>query len=68
MLFFIRANVVMRVAGISGPFNKTVSWLVNANDPQHAKVKYEAQVARDHAHMQFSAIAFEYLEFAGEIK
>ena len=58
----------MRVQGISGPFLKTITWLVNAADPNQAKAKYEEQVKRDHAHMLFSQIQFEYLEIAGEIK
>jgi hypothetical protein len=68
MLFYLKANVTMRVAGISGPFVRTVSWLVNAENPDHAKFKYETQVKKDFAHMQLSHIEFEYTEFAGEIK
>lgn len=68
MLYYLRSNVTLRVAGISGPFTRTVSWLVNADHPNQAKLKYEEQVKKDHAHMQFSDIAFEYTEFAGEIK
>jgi len=68
MLYLLKANVTMKVQGISGPFLKTVTWLVNAENPNQAKFKYEEQVKRDHAHMHFSDIAFEYLEFAGEIK
>jgi len=68
MLYYLRSNVTLRVRGISGPFTRTVSWLVNADSPAQAKQKYEAQVKKDFAHMQFSEVAFEYTEFAGEIK
>ena len=68
MLYYLRANVTLRVAGISGPFTRTVSWLVNAANPNQAKSKYEEQVKKDFTHMQFNDIAFEYTEFAGEIK
>jgi hypothetical protein len=68
MLYYLRANVTLRVAGISGPFVRTISWLVNADNPDQAKWKYERQVKRDFTHMQFSDVAFEYIEFAGEIE
>lgn len=68
MLYHLSANVTLRVAGISGPFIQTVSWHVNADNPNQAKLKYEEQVKKDFAHMQFSDVAFEYTEFAGEIK
>lgn len=68
MLYYLRANVSLRVAGISGPFLKTISWLVNANNPSEARAKFENQVYRDFAHMQFNDAQFEYTEFAGEIK
>lgn len=68
MLFFIRTNVTIRVEGISGLFTRTVSWLVNADNPDQAKFKYEQQVRKDFAHMNFAEVTFEYTEFAGEIK
>lgn len=68
MLFYLRANVTLKVRGISGPFQRTIGWLVNANDPNHARQKFEEQVRKDFAHMQFEQAHFEYIEFAGEIK
>jgi len=68
MLYFLRANVTIKVQGISAPYFRTITWLVNAETPNQAKLKYEEQVKKDHAHMQFSGISFEYVEFAGEIK
>ena len=68
MLFYVKANVTLRIQGISGPFIQMVSWLVNADNHIQAKIKYEEQVRRDFAHMNFSGISFEYLEVAGEIK
>ena len=68
MLFYIKAEVTMRVFGISGPFVRTVSWLVNGANIVEAKQKYEAQVKRDFAHMQFETAEFEYKELTGEIK
>jgi len=68
MLFYIRANVTLKVRGISGEFHRTIGWLVNAVDHNHAREKFEAQVKKDFAHMQFEQASFEYLEVAGEIK
>ena len=68
MLYLIQANTSIKVSGISGPFTRTVTWMVNANHHSEAKQKYEAQVKRDFAHMSFSEISFEYTMVAGEIK
>lgn len=68
MLFYLRANVTIKVKGISGSFQNTVGWLVNANEPNQAKQKFEEQVRKDFSHMQFEKAQFEYIEFAGEIK
>lgn len=68
MLYYLKSNVTLRVQGISGPFTKTVGWLVNAENPAQAQYKYEEQVKKDFAHMLFNKIVFEYVEFTGEIK
>lgn len=67
MLFYIRANVSLKVDGISGPFIRPISWLVNADNHILAKQKFENQVKKDFAHMQFRSAEFEYTEIAGEI-
>lgn len=69
MLFYIKSIVSIRVRGISGPFEKTVSFLVdNAADVNHAKSKYETQIKKDFAYMQGESYQFQYLEIAPTIK
>ena len=68
MLFYIKAKVSIRVDGISGPFEKPSSALVNAIDKGEAKQKFENVVRLENANMQAKSFQFEYLEFAGEIK
>jgi hypothetical protein len=68
MLFYLRANTTLRVQGISGPFLRTIGWLVNADNVNQAKAKFEEQVKKDFAHMHFSESHFEYVEVTGEIK
>jgi hypothetical protein len=41
---------------------------VNADNVTQAKAKFEAQVKKDFAHMQFNESHFEYVEVTGEIK
>ena len=67
MLFLIEAKISVKVAGISAPFVKDVSWLVNANNVVEAKVKYENQVKMHHAHMMPQDVKFEYTRIVGEI-
>jgi len=68
MLYYIEAKVSMKVAGISGPFEEIVTWLVN-NVPNvaYAKQKYESQVRRDFAHIQAQSFEFKYIKIAGEL-
>lgn len=68
MMFYIKSIVTIRIGGISGPFIQTVSWLVNAEDVNQARQKYESKVKRDYSHMNFSSINFEYTEVAGTIQ
>jgi len=67
-LYYIKAKISVRVEGISGPFNETLSALVRGVSTENAKVKFEAYVKQHYAHMQARKIDFEYLEVAGEIK
>jgi hypothetical protein len=68
MLFYIKAEVQFRVRGISGPFNVNASRLVNADNREHARVKFEENVKQAHQHMSFDAVNFDYKEVADEIK
>ncbi len=67
MLFYIESNVMIRVAGISGPFLRNQAYLVNAPTLGVAKGKYENQVRLDCAHMVPEAVKFEYTKIAQEI-
>ena len=67
-MFLIEANVTIRVAGISGPFLRSVMYLVNAPNLNVAKQKYEDQVRRDFAHMMPNSVGVEYTKIAAEIK
>jgi hypothetical protein len=67
MLFYIEAKIVIRVQGISGPFEEVIVWLVNAPTLPVAKAKFEAQVRRDKARMEAQSFTFEYLKTAGTI-
>ena len=68
MLFYIKAKVSIRVAGISGPFQRECSALVNANVVTEAKQKFENVVKHDNSNMQAQSFNFEYVEVASEIK
>lgn len=68
MLFLIEARVSAKVAGISAPFEKDVSYLVNGNNYAEAKTKFENQVKMDHAHMMPDGVTFQYTKVASEIK
>ncbi len=67
MLFYIKANVTIRVQGISGPWLKTLSYLVNAPNRDVAREKFETRVKQNNANMAFETIQFEYMEVAEEI-
>jgi len=68
MLYYIKAEAQFRVRGISGPFNVNAAYLVNANDRDQARVKFEDRVKSNHSHMAFESVGFNYLEVAEEIK
>lgn len=67
MIYYLKSNVTIRVAGISGPWLKTVGYLVNADNREQARLKYEERVKQDNAKMAFQSIHFEYTEVAEEI-
>jgi hypothetical protein len=68
MLVYLKAKVVVKVRGISGGFNETISALVNGtNSVAEAKGKFEATVRRNKAHTLPDSINFEYIEVAPEI-
>jgi hypothetical protein len=67
-LFYIKANVAIRVRGISGPFLYTIAWLVYATNIREARSKYEAQVRKDHSDKQAENFSFEYIEQTGTIQ
>ena len=68
MLYYIEAKVSVKVQGISGPFIKNTTWLVNASNLDHAKQKFEQRVAQDNADAMPEKINFEYIRLAGEIQ
>jgi len=69
MLFLIEAKVIIRVPGISGPFEYVVTYLVNALNLNIAKYKFEAQVRLDKQnHGLGNSFTFIYTKIASEIK
>lgn len=68
MLFYLEAKVSVKVAGISGPFQETVIWLVNANNILDAKEKFKAQVRHDKANALPESITYDFIKVAGELK
>ena len=67
MLYFIVCKIVIRVRGISGPFEETITQLVNAPNTSTAKVKFEQHVRQRFAHMKSESFAFQYLTIADTI-
>ena len=67
MLYFIQAEVSIRVFGISGPFVQTHTQLVNAPNTNHAKSKFENHVRQRYAHMHAESFEFKYLVIADTI-
>ena len=67
MLYFIVCKIVIRVRGISGPFEQTVTKLVNAQGTDAAKAKFEQHVRQMFAHMRGESFHFEYLTIADTI-
>ncbi len=66
-MFYIKAKVTMRVTGISGPFEYTASYLVNAANKSTAKSKFESQVRVDNKEKETTNFRFEYVEIASTI-
>lgn len=64
---YIKANITVKVAGISGGFKETISYIVNAHSPKHARTRFEEKIRADKAHTIPESITFEYLEIADEI-
>ena len=64
---YIKANVTVKVAGISGGFKEVISYIVNAQTPWDARTRFEAKIRADKAHTIPESITFDYLEIADEI-
>lgn len=67
MLYFIQARVQIRVFGISGPFEETVTKLVEAHNTVEAQSRYEAHIRQMFAHMQSESFRFQYITVADTI-
>lgn len=68
MMYYIEAKVIIRVVGISGPWEYISAYLVNAPSLEVAKQRYESQVRKDRANMDAQSFKFEYVKIAPEIK
>lgn len=66
-MFYIKARVVIKVAGISAPYEKMCSYLVNAPNVAVSKQKFESQVRKDNTNMDAQSFKFEYTEIAPTI-
>jgi len=67
MKFIIKSDVVKRVRGISGDFTDRAAYMVNADNREHARLKYEERCRQDVAHMGCESIRFNYIEVIEEI-
>jgi hypothetical protein len=67
MLYWIKAKVVIRVFGISGPFEQTVVQMVNARSTVEARTNFENHMRAKFAHMNGESFTFEYIEVADTI-
>lgn len=67
MLYWIQAKVVIKVFGISGPFEQVITKMVNARSTQEARSKFEYHVRQMFAHMNGESFHFEYLTVADTI-
>ena len=67
-MFYIKAKITLKVAGISGPFSQIISALVHGVSTTDAQSKFEAFAKQKFAHMHAQDVQFEYIEVAGEIK
>ena len=46
-LFYIKAKVIARVCGISGPIEMTISHLVNADDAFQARTRFQEEASKE---------------------
>jgi len=60
MLYFIQAKISIKVAGISGPFEETITKLVNATSTHDAMAKYEKHIKEMFNHMHGESFNFHY--------
>jgi hypothetical protein len=67
MLYYIEAKVIIKVFGISGPWEKIIGYLVDAPNVQTAKQKYTSQVKKDNSNMEAESFTFDYLKIAPTI-
>jgi len=67
MLYYIQAKVSIRVFGISGPFEETITKLVNARSTNEARAKFESHVRQMFAHMKGESFSFQYIIIADTI-
>jgi len=67
-LYLIKAKIIKRVYGISGPFENIEGRLVNAETTSEAKRKFEQSIQTSASNMECESINFEYIEVIPEIK
>lgn len=67
MLYWIQCKVVIKVFGISGPFEQVVTQMVNARSTQEARVKFENHMRKRFAHLNGESFDFQYLVVADTI-
>lgn len=67
MLYYVQAKIQIRVHGISGPFEETITKLVEANSTPEAQSKFENHIRQMFAHMQGESFHFQYLTIADTI-
>ena len=67
MLYWIQCKIQIRVFGISGPFEDTITQMVNANTPHEAKTKFENHIRRKFDHMKGESYSFQYIIVADTI-
>lgn len=67
MLFYIKAKVSIKVAGISGFSQEGVSRLVRGDNEIQARQKFEDHCKILFSNMEPEKVLFEYLEIAREI-
>ena len=66
-LFYMKAKVKIRVAGISGESQEGISGLLRAENRNDAKTKFRKYCERTFGRMDPVGIDIEYIEIAEEI-